>query len=121
MTFEWYNPKKDILRVSITNNAITFYKEVIDAMGSPEYILLGFNVDKKIIAVKVCGNDNENKIEFKSKRNNSYIRIFDKKFIRFIETKISENQIKKRNTKTYLASWNDDDQMLYIDLDKLVV
>ena len=121
MTFEWYNPNKDILKVSITSSGITFYKEVIEAMGSPEYILLGYNDDEKIIAVKVCGNDDENKIKFNSKRNNSYIRICDKKFIRFIETKISENHGRKRNTKIYLAIWNNDEQMLYIDLNKSVI
>lgn len=118
MTFEWYDPNKDVLRVSITQNGITFYKEVIEAMGSPEYILLGFNEDKKMIGVKICDKDHDNKIEFEAKRNNSYIRICDKKFIRFISSRANLNLDKKSRSRIYTALWDHELKILYIDLEK---
>ena len=119
MNFEWYNPKKITLKVSISGHGITFYNDVAETMGSPEHIILGFNETNKVIAVKCCDKPEEDSLGFISKkRNNSYVRISDKNFIRFIQSRLSEDFDTSRKTKVFLSEWDEQAKTLYIFLQK---
>jgi hypothetical protein len=116
--FEWYFPNSELLKVSISDTSITFYNETVEAMGSPKYILLGFNEDNKVIGVKACDTEEENSLAFSLKQKNSYIRINDIKFIRFIKSRLGEGYIEKSKQQKYSAKWDKDKGILYIFLDK---
>lgn len=118
MQFEWYNPNLTTLAVSISKYGITFNSDCIETMGSPKYILLGFNEENKVIGAKPCENKIENSIEFLSKKRNGYIRIYNINFIRFIGNKINSDFVKIGIQKKYLSEWDKEQQTLYIFLEK---
>lgn len=122
MTFEWYKPKAGILLVSIANYGITFYGDVIDAMRAPAYITLGFDEANKVIGVKAFYKasdlDVEKHIRFAEKKRNSYVRICDRNFIRFIASKTEDRINIGNNPKKFLAEWDEEKGILYIYLDK---
>lgn len=118
MDFEWYYPSSELLKVSISDTSITFYNETVEAMGSPKYILLGFNEDNKVIGVKACDTEEENSLAFSLKQKNSYIRINDKKFIRFINSRLEDGFNEKLKQEKYAAKWDKEKGFLYIFLDR---
>lgn len=118
MDFEWYYPNSKLLQVSIFDSGITFYNETVEVMGSPKYIILGYNEDNKIIGVRACENAEDNCIDFSIKKKNSYIRINDKKFIRFIESHLGETASFKGRQKKYPAKWDAENSTLYIFLEQ---
>jgi hypothetical protein len=122
MTFEWYKPKAGILMVSIANYGMTFYGDAIEAMGSPAYITMGYDEVNQVIGVKAIDKtpdlENDKKIKFAEKKKNSYIRICDRNFIRFIASK-TEHKINIGNKpKKFLAEWYEENGILYIYLEK---
>jgi len=116
--FEWYYPNSELLKVSISDTSITFYNETVEAMGTPKYILLGFNEDNKVIGVKACETQVDNSLAFSLKQKNSYIRINDIKFIRFIKSRLGEGHIEKSKQQRYSAKWDKEKEILYIFLEK---
>lgn len=122
MTFEWYKPKAGILMVSIANYGITFYNDVIEAMSSPDYITLGFDEANKVIGVKafnkVTDFNSDKKIKFAEKKRNSYVRICDRNFIRFIASKTEDRIDIGTKPKKYLSEWDNEQEILYIYLEK---
>lgn len=122
MTFEWYKPKTGILMVSIANYGMTFYGDVIEAMGSPAYITLGFDEVNKVIGVKAfdkaSDSESDKNIKFAEKRRNSYVRICDRNFIRFIASKTDDKINIGAKPKKYLSEWDAEKGILYIYIDK---
>lgn len=114
MTFEWYEPKAERLKVSISSSSITFYNQTVQAMNFPDYVLLGFNEEEKIIAVKTCRDADEKRIAFASKNYNSYIRINSRSFISYIELKVGKSLGQKGSHVKYFADWDENEETLYI-------
>jgi hypothetical protein len=122
MTFEWYKPKTGILMVSIANYGMTFYGDAIEAMGVPPYITLGFDEANKVIGVKsvdkASDTENDKKIKFAEKQKNSYVRICDRNFIRFIASKTEDKINIGNKPKKFLAEWDAEKGILYIYIEK---
>lgn len=125
MTFEWYKPKMDVLIVSIATYGMTFYADVIEAMGSPAYITLGFDEVNRMVGVKACKKayniEGDKNILFAEKKNNSYVRICDRNFIRFIESKTDGKINIENKPKKFLAEWDAEKEILYIFLNKYLM
>lgn len=121
MDFEWYYPDSEILKVSISETAITFYNETVEAMGSPQYIQLGYNEKNKVIGVKACSTKEENCVPFSLKKKNSYVRINDIKFIRFIKSRIGEKYSTKNSQRRFPAKWDSREGILYIYMENPLI
>jgi len=116
MIYEWYSPTIGAPVVSLAEYGITFNNGAIEIMGKPEYVILGYNEEKKLIGVKPCDENEENKIEFYKKIRNKYIRLANKDFIRFLKSRISEDIKIENKAKRYVAKWDKVEKILYIDL-----
>ncbi len=117
MNFKWYNPKIGAPIVSIAEYGLTFSGGALDALGEPEHVILGFDEQNKVIGVKPCGKEDARKIPFISKRRSNYVRISNKDFIRFLESKMQDFKVDSK-AKRYLAKWDDENKILKIFLEQ---
>lgn len=113
-SFEWLDPKIGAPDVSIAQYGLTFSKNAVAAMGDPEFVMLGFDADKRVIGVKVCDKNEIKKLEFSSRKRNGYVRLNTKDFISIIER---DTEFSFLTTKRYTGKWNDADKLLLIYLD----
>jgi len=120
MKYEWYSPTTGAPVVSVAEYGITFNNGAIEMMGKPEYVILGYDEENKFIGVKPCDETEENRIEFHKKMKNKYIRLANKDFIRFLKSIISEDIKIESKAKRYVAKWDKEEKMLYIDLNNQI-
>ncbi|WP_053954662.1 hypothetical protein [Inediibacterium massiliense] len=118
MTIQWYNPKVGASIVSIATYGITFSSGAIETLGNPKYIKLGFDEQKKYIVVQPCDASEQSKFEFASKNRKGYIRISNKDFIRFIQSKLDDNIKIEDTASKYIGKWDKEYEYLYICLDE---
>ena len=120
MKYEWYSPTTGAPVVSVAEYGITFNNGAIEMMGKPEYVILGYDEENKFIGVKPCDETEENRIEFHKKMKNKYIRLANKDFIRFLKSIISEDIKIESKAKRYVAKWDKEEKILYIDLNSQI-
>ncbi|MBA7497895.1 hypothetical protein ES704_00629 [subsurface metagenome] len=120
MKYEWYSPTTGAPVVSVAEYGITFNNGAIEMMGKPEYVILGYDEENKFIGVKPCDVNEENRIEFYKKMKNKYIRLANKDFIRFLKSIISEDIKIESKAKRYVAKWDKEEKILYIDLNSQI-
>lgn len=117
MTIQWYDARNGSAPVvSIAEYGITFFNGTLTIMKNPDFIKLGFDKDKSSIVAAPCNEDDDNAIEFISRKRNGYVRIGNKDFIRFIKSMMNDEMIITKNATKYLAKWNDDENLLEISL-----
>jgi len=121
MKYEWYSPTTGAPVVSVAEYGITFNNGAIEMMGKPEYVILGYDEENKFIGVKPCNETEENRIEFHKKMKNKYIRLANKDFIRFLKSIISEDIKIESKAKRYVAKWDKEEKILYIDLNSQII
>ncbi len=120
MNFEWYNPKTGVPSVSIASYGLTFSSGALEALGEPEYVVLGFDEQNMIIGVKACSSEEPKRIPFISKKRSNYVRLSSKDFIRFLESRMPEDfKVESKATK-YYSKWDRDNQILKIHLEQPV-
>ncbi|HOT77691.1 MAG TPA: hypothetical protein PK467_18035, partial [Candidatus Wallbacteria bacterium] len=85
MEIIWFETENSSMFVSMANYGITFSAEVIKSMGNPEYVKMGYSIEKRKIIVKICDVDDPMKLEFKGRNKRNYVRIASKFFIKFIK------------------------------------
>ena len=120
MKYEWYSPTTGAPVVSVAEYGITFNNGAIEMMGKPEYVILGYDEENKFIGVKPCDVNEENRVEFYKKMKNKYIRLANKDFIRFLKSIISEDIKIESKAKKYVAKWDKEEKILYIDLNSQI-
>jgi len=121
MKYEWYSPTTGAPVVSVAEYGITFNNGAIEMMGKPEYVILGYDEENKFIGVKPCDETEKNRIEFHKKMKNKYIRLANKDFIRFLKSIIREDIIIESKAKRYVAKWDKEEKILYIDLNSQII
>ena len=118
VNFEWFNPKVGTPIVSLASYGITFSKSAVQLMGTPDYVMLGFNRTGRIVGVKICDKTEERKIPFAEKMRNGYVRLNAKDFIRHIISSTGcEHDFGKEVTR-YIGTWLQDEKLMLIDLNK---
>lgn len=118
MAFEWYNPSTGSPIVSLAKYGLTFSAGAIELLGEAEYIMLGFDAENRIVAVKPCSENEERKLEFAKRIRNGNVRINSKDFIRFIESKMPDDFRVNDTATKYVAKWNKEQQALCVYLDQ---
>jgi len=114
----WYESEERSINVSIANYGLTFSADAIKAMGNPDYIKMGLDIEAKKIIVKICDADDVNGIEFKNKNKRNYVRIANKGFIKFLKKTMKDENIIDEKSSTHKAEWNATEKIMYISLDK---
>ena len=117
MDFEWYNPKIKTPIISINRNGINFQKNAIKIINNPEYIKLGYDKTNNIICIKACNKNDGNRIRFKSKNINNYVRIIEKHFIQIISSK---NNILNNKSYKYVAEFDNKQNAIFVNLNMCI-
>lgn len=120
LSFEWYSPSIGAAAVSMADYGLTFSSGAVETLGRPEFVMLGFDVDQKIIGVKKCENDDPRALEFASRLRKGYVRISSKDFIRFIAGKMPTDFGIEGKAVKYFTKWDKDKETLEVHLSKPV-
>ena len=76
-------------RISITENGVTFNRGVAQALNRPKYALILFDEENKLMAVKPCKSNEENKIDFYKSEKVLSVRLPHKMLKKYIEKLLS--------------------------------
>lgn len=118
MNFEWFDSSIGTPIISIASYGLTFSRGAVQKMGTPEYVMLGFDKNSEIVGIQVCDGNEKRKVEFASKERGGNVRINSKSFIRFIFSYIdNENLIQNRATR-FIGKWDSEQKLMTIDLKK---
>ncbi len=116
--FEWFNPSLGAPIVSVAEYGLTFNRAATEMLGKPDKIMLGFDKDNRLIAVKPLSKDDADAksygIAFARKERDGYVRIASKDFIRFILRYCPELKLDK--TVRCLARWDDTEGLMLVDV-----
>jgi hypothetical protein len=118
MKFQWYDPEAGAPIVSIAEYGLTFSGGALHALGKPEFIILGFDEQNRVIGVKPCDKNEPKKIPFISKQRGNYVRISNKDFIRFVRSKMPDDFKVDTKSTRYLSKWDQEDGILKVFLDQ---
>lgn len=116
--FEWYSPRIGAPIVSIATYGLTFSSGAVEALGNAQFVMLGFDEEKGVIGVKACDEDNAKAIEFYGRIRNGYVRISNKDFIRFLESKMPEDFKVDSKAIKYFTRWDKENEILTVDLNQ---
>jgi len=108
--FEWYKPRSNRPYVSIVRYRISFSDGLVEEMGRPSWVKLGYSDESKSMVIKPCLSDDEYKIKVTGGRTP---RILSRGFIRYLISK--GIQVGDRARK-YIAIWNKEDNICLIEL-----
>lgn len=108
--FEWYKPETGKSYMSIGKGRTGLSKKLFEDMGKPKYLQLGYCGKTKSIIIKPCNEDSEYKVEIKSGKYPP--KINNKGFIKFI---IGKGVKVEDKAKKYMALWNEEDKIGYIN------
>ncbi len=114
MNIEWYKPKTGKPYISITKYRINFSKRLIEDIGQPKHVQLGYSDETKQLVIKPLPllNIEDNKYSIKI-TGGKHQRIVNRGFIRFLLS----NEVKiEDKARKYIATWNEKDSMCYVDL-----
>lgn len=114
--FEWFDVQVGTPIVSVANYGLTFSRSAVLKMGTPEYVMLGFDKTNKIIAIKVCDDTERMKISFASKERNGNVRISNKDFVRYIASNIDDASTFDKNAIRYTGLWDEENKLMIVDL-----
>lgn len=114
--FVWTNPSAGAPIVSIASYGITFNSATIEMLKKPRNILIGFDTNAKVIGVKPIDDEtNPKAYDFAEKERKGYIRIGNRDLIKYISSQIGIDYSKSIR---YLANWDENEQILIVDLMK---
>jgi uncharacterized protein YdhG (YjbR/CyaY superfamily) len=113
--FIWLPPSAGAPIVSIASYGISFNSAVIEMLGRPTHVLIGFDEQNQLIGVKPVpeGAEEPRSYKFAERERQGTIRIGNKDFLKYISSK---SAIDLRKTSRYLATWDNENQVLVIDL-----
>lgn len=108
--FEWYKPRGNRPYVSITRYRICLSEGLIEEMGRPTWVKLGYSDKSRFMLIKECLIDDECKIKVTGGQTP---RIVNRGFIRFL---ISKGITIEDKAKKYIAIWNKGDEICLVEL-----
>jgi len=115
--FEYFNPALGAITVSIAEYGLTFSKAAVEVLGKPQYVMLAYDKNKRIVGVIPVDETEDKKIEFISKMKNGYVRINNKDFVRFLMKHFPDApQMFSKKSNRYFSYWEDESSALIVDL-----
>lgn len=114
--FEWFDVQVGTPIISVASYGITFSRSAVQKMGTPEYVMLGFDKINKVIGVKICDVNEKMKIPFASKERSGNVRLNNKDFIRFVASNMEDASIFEKNAVRFTGVWNDEQKIMTVDL-----
>ena len=112
--FDWNIVSEGAPYVTISKLGIAFNMASIKKLGSPEYVMLGFDADQMVIGVKAAVEIQEgdkNVYLFKERIKNNWVRIGCKDFVKYLE-KLSSLSFDK--AIRYIADFDSENLLLII-------
>ncbi len=116
--FMWASPSAGAPIVSIASYGISFNAAVIDLLKRPHSVGIGFDEQNKVIGIMPLSYEEAHEIKafpFAQRERNGYVRIGNKDFVRYVANKAG---LDLRRAVRYAASWDDEENMLIVELDK---
>ena len=103
--------------VTLSSFGISFNKGAIEALGSPEQVIIGFDSDACAIGVRARGEDNTSPYyDFSKRIKNDWIRIGAKDFMKYL-SKISGIDFLSKS-KQFNAEYDSETKTLVIVVDE---
>lgn len=118
MEFEWFDTTIGAPIISVASYGLTFSRSAVQKMGTPEYVILGYDKENKIIGIKTCDKSENKKIEFAGKERGGNVRINSKSFIRFVFSYMENENLIQNRAARFVGVWNSDQQLMTLDLKK---
>ncbi|MBR6475260.1 MAG: hypothetical protein IKS98_07395 [Lachnospiraceae bacterium] len=112
--FDWNIVSEGAPYVTISKLGIAFNMASIKKLGSPEYVMLGFDADQMVIGVKAAveiHDGDKNVYSFKERIKNNWVRIGCKDFVKYLE-KLSALSFAK--AIRYIADFDSENLLLII-------
>ena len=112
--FDWNIVSEGAPYVTISKLGIAFNMASIKKLGSPEYVMLGFDADQMVIGVKAAveiHDGDKNVYSFKERIKNNWVRIGCKDFVKYLE-KLSGLSFAK--AIRYIADFDSENLLLII-------
>ena len=114
--FRWSAPYAGAPIVSIASYGFTFNSSVIEMLGQPRKILIGYDDSLKTIGIKPIDDDSDTRAyDFIKKERRGYIRISNRDFIKYIA---ASSGISFEKAIRYIATWDVDNEVLLLKLDE---
>jgi hypothetical protein len=103
--------------VTLSSFGIAFNKGAIDALGSPEQVIIGFDPEKHAIGVRARGEDTDSPFfEFARRVRNDWIRIGAKDFMKYL-ARISKIDFLTKS-KQFIPDFDEESQTLVVVIDE---
>lgn len=118
----WSNPKYGAPIVKISDYGIVFNGATIELLNNPQGIKMGYNLESNMLLIKpifdnINTDDNDNnvyKFSGRKKDGGHSIRIGNKRFIKYISSKLGKDLTK--STNKFPANFDKDSGLLLVDL-----
>ena len=114
--FDWNIVSEGAPYVTISKLGIAFNMVSIKKLGSPKFVMLGFDEDQMVIGVKAAEEvdyNDRNIYQFSERIKNNWVRIGCKDFVKYLE-KLSGVSFSK--AVRYMADFDPDDSLLIIKI-----
>ncbi|NLK07287.1 MAG: hypothetical protein GX316_01140 [Firmicutes bacterium] len=114
--FEWFDREIGAPTVTIAEYGLIFNLSAIMTLGEPEGIMLGFDSEQLMLAVRpVKGEEAPNNVTFpfKERINRGFARINTKDFVRYIKQYFPLPFTKSIRC---VARWDEDNNAMLVDL-----
>ncbi len=113
--FEWSKPSSGGEFVTIAKYGISFNKKAIETLGTPNYVMIGYNREKKVIGIAPVDEKSglNDVYAFKEKLKHSYIRIGNTEFIANV---VADSGIDIEKPKRFNAEWLEDEKLMIVKL-----
>lgn len=112
--FDWNIVSEGAPYVTISKLGISFNMASIKKLGSPEFVMIGFDSEQMVIGVKATPGMNEcdkNVYQFRERIKSNWVRIGCKDFVRYLE-KLSGLSFSK--AIRYMADFDSENLLLII-------
>ena len=103
--------------VTLSSFGIAFNKGAIEALGTPDQVIIGYDQDARAIGVRARGeNSSAPSYDFASRVKNDWIRIGAKDFMKHLARTSGIDFLEK--SKQFVADYDSDTQTLIIVVDE---
>jgi hypothetical protein len=125
MSFQWFSKNENEGIATIYDSNITLNKAASGYFDSAYSVMLGYDPKTKIVAIKPLKKDTDNlghipdDRKYKISIKQSYSRVSNKLFIKTLSDDTGI-QFKKTEAHKFVATWDQTEKILKIDLSKEV-
>jgi len=114
--FNWSSVAGGAPFVTFSSLGIAFNSVSIEKLGSPQYIMVGFDEENLVIGIRAYDrSENIKPYEFSSRIRNGWIRIGCKEFIKYLQKLTG---IDYTIAKKHVATFDSDTRTLIVELER---